>query len=192
MKTLFITTLSMVMVTAALNSAQAGWLSDFGAAYPQIQQMELDQARIDAIRQQTELERAKTDAIRQQQIIEFVRKYIEVIEELGKRESDPALVFEIKKLTTGPGQLFNKRYSNDAAADAKINFFQAKAYILEQRMMNRPAGFDPQARSLPSSNKFKPTAWKEEGCRNECEHMLKDGELKKGVTLKQCIKTLCY
>jgi hypothetical protein len=149
MKMLAIITLSMVILTAALNSAYAGnWLSAIGEASPQIQEMELEQAKIDLMRQQQELIRQQQQMLQnpnlnnqtyhqqsQPEIMEFARKYIEVIEELGKRESDPALVFEIKKLTTGPGQLFNKRYSNDASADAKINFFQAKAYILEQRMI---------------------------------------------------------
>lgn len=70
----------------------------------------------------------------QQAAQQFANQYVKVVDGLGQSETDPALVAEIKKLTTEPGQPFNKKYSSDPVADATANFYRAKAHVLEQRI----------------------------------------------------------
>ena len=87
----------------------------------------------------------------QSQAMAFAHEYVNVIEEIGKGESDPAMVAEIKKLTTEGGQPFNKKYSNSASADATTNFFRAKAYILEQRISKGKTPENPLKGGTPEN-----------------------------------------
>lgn len=68
---------------------------------------------------------------------QFATRYLSTLDGLERDEEDPALVAEIRKLTSEPGQPFNKRYSNDAAADAERNWFKAKDHIRKQQTQGR-------------------------------------------------------
>ncbi len=45
--------------------------------------------------------------------------------------------------------------------------------------------------SYSTSNQSKSAVWSKEYCKDECNRMLKNGELKKGMTIDQCVKAMC-
>jgi hypothetical protein len=78
------------------------------------------------------LAKKQTEAERESQ--EFAQGYIAYIDELSADEDDPALVAEIKKLTTGTGEPYNKRLSNNPVADAGKNYQRAKKHLLNAQL----------------------------------------------------------
>ena len=73
----------------------------------------------------------------QQSVHEFAKNYIGYIDELASDEDDPALAAEIKKLTTGPGETFNKKYSDNPIADAGKNYQKAKRQVMAAQVSGR-------------------------------------------------------